>query len=52
MYECEKLNRRYIGFNINKNMIDYIKGNMQDAYYEKQYAKICCNIWRQINILR
>jgi 16S rRNA G966 N2-methylase RsmD len=44
LYECEKLNRRYIGFDINKNMINYIRSNMQDAYYEKNYYLSCLNV--------
>lgn len=36
LYECEKLNRRYIGFDINTNMIDYVRAQMKDskAHYE------------------
>jgi hypothetical protein len=37
LYECEKLNRKYVGFDINKEIIDYVKNNMlnsnQDNYY-------------------
>lgn len=31
LYECEKLNRNYIGFDINSQMIDYINQKMVDT---------------------
>lgn len=32
LYECEKLNRNYIGFDINTQMIDYINQKMTDTH--------------------
>lgn len=31
LYECEKLNRNYIGFEINSEMVNYIKQKMEDT---------------------
>ncbi|MBQ2386766.1 MAG: DNA adenine methylase [Bacteroidales bacterium] len=31
LFECEKLNRNYIGFDINQDIIDYVKDKMQDS---------------------
>ena len=36
LYECEKLNRKFIGFDINQTIIDYVRTQMKDsnAIYE------------------
>ncbi|MDX9744130.1 MAG: DNA methyltransferase [Arcobacteraceae bacterium] len=31
LFECEKLNRKYIGFDINQNMIDYVHSCMHEG---------------------
>ncbi|MDR1725296.1 MAG: site-specific DNA-methyltransferase [Bacteroidales bacterium] len=31
LFECEKLNRQFIGFDINENIIKYVKGQMLDS---------------------
>ncbi|MDO5759887.1 MAG: DNA methyltransferase [Bacteroidota bacterium] len=31
LFECEKLNRQYIGFDINQQIIDYVNNKMQDS---------------------
>mgnify|MGYP003530513947 CR=1 FL=1 len=31
LFECEKLKRNYIGFDINKQIIDYVRGKMQPS---------------------
>ena len=31
LFECEKLNRKYIGFDINQNIIDYVNNKMIDS---------------------
>ena len=36
LFECERLNRRYIGFDINPNIVSLVKGKMTGAY--KDYA--------------
>lgn len=33
LFECEKLNRRYIGFDINEKIIDYVNLQMSDSGY-------------------
>ena len=38
LFECENLNRKYIGFNINLEMITFVKEQMQgDPYYKNYY---------------
>ena len=42
LFECENLNRKYIGFDINQKMIDYIKDTMgQNLYTDKYYIQHC-----------
>ncbi len=31
LFECEKLNRRYIGFDINQDIIDYVNSKMENS---------------------
>ncbi|QOP41813.1 DNA methyltransferase [Sulfurimonas marina] len=31
LFECERLHRKYIGFDINQNMIDYVHSSMKDG---------------------
>lgn len=31
LYECERLKRKYIGFDINEEIIDYVQGKMSDC---------------------
>jgi len=33
LFECETLNRKYIGFDINEEMIEYVNSQMQDSFY-------------------
>lgn len=39
LYECEKLNRSFIGFDINQEMIDFVKSKMENS----QKIKYCIN---------
>jgi 16S rRNA G966 N2-methylase RsmD len=42
LFECENLNRKYIGFDINSQMINYIKDTMgQNLYTDKYYIQHC-----------
>ena len=34
LFECEKLNRRYIGFDINQNIINYVNDKMKDSHFD------------------
>lgn len=43
LFECERLKRKYIGFDINPVMIDYVKKMMADGSYEKKYQINNCN---------
>lgn len=41
LYECEKLNRNYIGFDINEKMIDYINQKMAETQNVHFLVKDC-----------
>lgn len=41
LFECEKLNRKYIGFDINPLMLNYVKENMQGSPYQDFYIANC-----------
>ena len=43
LFECEKLNRKYIGFDINPQMIQYVNDNMSDGAYDKNFYINNCN---------
>jgi len=43
LFECEKLNRRYIGFDINPNMLDYVNNSMSDGNYKDNFYINNCN---------
>jgi DNA modification methylase len=43
LFECEKLNRRYIGFDINPQMIEYVNNSMSDGTYKDKYYINYCN---------
>ena len=43
LFECEKLNRKYIGFDINPEMIEYVDKTMQDSEKYKDYYIGSCN---------
>jgi len=50
LFECEKLNRKYIGFDINDEMISYIKTNMQDNLLYKDFYIENCNSLDEIQV--
>lgn len=43
LFECEKLNRKYIGFDINPEMIDYVNNCMQDNLLYQEFSINFCN---------
>lgn len=43
LFECEKLNRRYIGFDINPKMIEYVNESMSDGTYSENFYINRCN---------
>jgi len=43
LFECEKLNRKYIGFDINPEMIDYVTQSMSDDNYNNDFYINYCN---------
>ena len=43
LFECENLNRKYIGFDINPVMIDYVETAMQDDTKYNDYYIANCN---------
>jgi len=43
LFECEKLNRRYIGFDINPKMIEYVNDSMSDGSYKENFHINHCN---------
>jgi len=43
LFECEKLDRKYIGFDINPEMIEYVNTQMSDNLIYKDYSINFCN---------
>jgi len=43
LFECEKLNRKYIGFDINPEMIEYVNDNMKDNLLYQDFSINYCN---------
>jgi len=43
LFECEKLNRRYIGFDINPKMLEYVNESMSDGAYSENFYINRCN---------
>lgn len=41
LYECERLKRNYIGFDIDKNILDYVKSKMEDCTDIRYYLNNC-----------
>lgn len=37
LFECEKLNRKYIGFDINEKVIDYVRSQMSGSFSKMYY---------------
>ena len=43
LFECERLNRKYIGFDINEEMVEYVKKKMSDNLLYKDYEIFLAN---------
>ena len=43
LFECENLNRKYIGFDINDKMIEYVNSSMKDNLLYTDYYIANCN---------
>jgi tRNA G10 N-methylase Trm11 len=43
LFECEKLNRKYIGFDINPKMLEYVNEQMNDGNYNNNFYINHCN---------
>ncbi len=43
LFECEKLNRKYIGFDINPEMLAYVNDNMNDDKHSDNFYINSCN---------
>ena len=43
LFECEKLGRKYIGFDINPIMFEYVNSAMSDGKYEDNFCINHCN---------
>jgi DNA modification methylase len=43
LFECERLNRKYIGFDINEEMVEYVKNQMKDSLFYKDFEIFLAN---------
>jgi len=43
LFECERLNRKYIGFDINEEMVDYVRKEMEGDLFYKDYEIFLAN---------
>jgi len=43
LFECEQLNRKYIGFDINPDMLEYVNNSMSDGNYKENFYINNCN---------
>jgi 16S rRNA G966 N2-methylase RsmD len=44
LYECEKLNRKFIGYDINDEMISYVNNQMLNSNYKDNYCINKCDV--------
>ncbi len=50
LFECEKLNRKYIGFDINDEIINYVKNSMGIDFNENKYCLEICDSLNEIAV--
>ncbi|RLA74679.1 MAG: DNA adenine methylase [Epsilonproteobacteria bacterium] len=50
LFECEKLHRRYIGFDINPQMLDYVSESMGDGDYADNFYINHCNSLDELQV--
>jgi len=43
LFECERLNRKYIGFDINEEMVEYVRNQMKDNLIYRDYEIFLAN---------
>jgi len=43
LFECERLNRKYIGFDINEEMVEYVNNQMKDNLIYRDYEIFLAN---------
>ena len=44
LFECEKLRRKYIGFDINPQMLEHVNNSMRDEKYADNFYINSCSI--------
>jgi DNA modification methylase len=52
LFECEKLNRKYIGFDINPKMLDYVNNCMSDGHYAQNFHINLCNSLDKLQVTK
>ena len=50
LFECEKLNRKYIGFDINPLMLDYVNKSMENSGFDDKFYINYCNSLDSIQV--
>jgi len=50
LFECEKLSRKYIGFDINPLILEYVNSNMQNSSLKKSFYINYCNSLDSIQV--
>jgi len=50
LFECEKLNRKYVGFDINTLILEYVNSSMRDSSFEKSFYINYCNSLDSIEV--
>jgi DNA modification methylase len=50
LFECEKLNRKYIGFDINPQMLEYVNVSMNDGSYTDKFYINHCNSLDELQV--
>lgn len=43
LFECEKLHRKYVGFDINEEMISYVNESMRDGVFDNNFSIHNCD---------
>lgn len=50
LFECEKLNRKYIGFDINPLMLDYVNKSMENSGFDDKFYINYCNFLDSVQV--
>ncbi|MDN5353639.1 MAG: hypothetical protein PWQ09_395 [Candidatus Cloacimonadota bacterium] len=50
LFECENLHRKYIGFDINPEMINYVNTKMNNDIFYKDYYYSLCDVTKNIKV--